>query len=120
MPWGVTAAGVGAMAVVLLPIVQGAQLACVTLNVKVPPFRKPATANVPLKAASLEPASTTFEPGAKLAEFASETVATLLATLMLEMGKGAPGVSIVGTTPAKGMEMPCPMRKSLTPPEQVI
>src|SRR5580692_11749985 len=120
MPWGVTALGVCAMTVALPPIVQGEQLACVTLKVKISEFGRFATGNVPLKAESLEPAMTTLEPGAKLALFASVTVATLLATLMLEMGKAAPGVSMVGATPAKGMARPCPMRKSLTPPEQVI
>src|SRR5580658_8516707 len=120
MPCGVTALGVGAMAVALPPIVQGAQLACVTLKVKVMAFVRLATAKVPLNAESLEPAMTTLEPGAKLALLTSVAVATLLATLMLEMGNGAPGGSMVGATPAKGMATPCPTRKSLTPPEQVI
>src|SRR5580692_69553 len=120
MPCGVTALGVCASVVALPPIVQGEQLACVTLKVKMSEFVKFATGNEPLKVASLEPAMTTLEPGAKLALFASVTVATLLATLMLEMGNGAPGASMVGATPASGMARPCPMRKSPTPPEQVI
>src|ERR1700722_12836224 len=101
-------------------MVQGGQWACVTLKVKMSEFVRFATGNVPLNAESLEPAITTLEPGAKLALFASVTVATLLATLMLEMGNAAPGASTMGATPAVGMATPCPMRKSLTPPEQVI
>src|SRR5690348_104601 len=78
------------------------------------------TANVPLKAASVEPAITTFEPGEKLPGVPRVSVPTLLETLMLETGNGAPGASIVGATPAVGMATPWPTRKSLTPPEQVI
>src|SRR5271155_134032 len=120
MPCGVTTLGVWAMAVALPPMVQGEQLACVTVKVKMSELFKLATGNVPLKAESLDPAMTTLERGTKLALFASVTVATLLATLMVVMGNGAPGGSIVGATPAPGIERPCPTRKSLTPPEQVI
>src|SRR5271155_1064013 len=112
MPCGVTALGVCAMVVALPPIVQGEQLACVTLKVKTSGFIRFTTGNVPLKAASLEPAITTFEPGTKLAALGFVTVATLLATMMLKTGKGPQGTRIVGSAPAAGMARPCPMRKS--------
>src|SRR5579862_6897815 len=116
MPWGVTAVGVTAATVAPPPIVQGEQLACVTLNVRLSELIRLATGKVPLKAESLEPVMTTLEPGAKLALLARVAVATLLVTLILAIGNGVPGVSMVGATPAVGIATPWPTRKSLTPP----
>src|SRR5579859_5378884 len=120
MPCGVTRLEVCAMTVALEPMVHGEQFAWVTLYVKIVGNGRLATGNVQLNVASLESAMTTLEPGTKLAALESVTVATLLATAMEAMGKGAPGASTVGATPAVGMATPWPMTKSLTPPEQVI